>query len=495
MSGSAKANGHGLHYDGGGYEWDGFPSADWGPDFGPGADFHNGTSHAGINATMGEPVSPTHGLEFDNEIEIETATKYILKGILSPGDFIILFGPSGCGKSFLATFIAYMAALKRDVFGRKTKPTLTLYVALEGQAGFRRRMSLAAAEYGTAGKMVARLTLAVGLDKANGAKGIQIIVKACERLAALVGMPVGLIVIDTLNRAIPGDDENSAQDTSAFVSQCSKITNATGAAILVVHHCGKDAARGMRGSSALFAAADAVIQVDADKQIIIDKCKDGETGTLGSFRLVPKTIGIDDDGDKITSCVVEPLEGEAIRKTKAPAAKPTPTALRLLNLIHDAEKLDVPLVELRLKGLSEHRKPRVVRLSELREQAKAAQLSSDGIPDSERKAFARALDCLEKAGLIQRNADYCWTLNQQPNSGPYQPDKPDKAGQTPDMSGEQGPDRTGHHPLGVSRLSVVPALATPSFGGQLLCSLVEPIQGSEVAPAPLTPDQLADGFK
>ena len=105
-----------------------------------------------------------------------------------------------------------------------------------------------------------------------------------------------------------GDDENSAQDMAAFVGRASAIARETGACVLAIHHPGKDDARGMRGSSALFAACDAVIKIaeqdDSTRLVTLEKVKDGPLGGLFSYTLRQVDLGTDEDGDKITSCVV-----------------------------------------------------------------------------------------------------------------------------------------------------------------------------------------------
>jgi len=72
------------------------------------------------------------------------------------------------------------------------------------------------------------------------------------------GLHPGLIVIDTLARCFGGLNENSTQDMSKFVESCDSLRSDAfpGSTVLVVHHSGKDDARGARGSSALLGAVD-----------------------------------------------------------------------------------------------------------------------------------------------------------------------------------------------------------------------------------------------
>lgn len=68
---------------------------------------------------------------------------------------------------------------------------------------------------------------------------------------------------------------------AAFVGRLNAITRETGAAVPVVRHPGKDDARGMRGSTVLFAACDAVIKIAANgniRQVVTEKVKEGVVG-------------------------------------------------------------------------------------------------------------------------------------------------------------------------------------------------------------------------
>jgi len=79
----------------------------------------------------------------------------------------------------------------------------------------------------------------------------------------------------------------------------------------VVHHTGKDATRGLRGHSSLFAALDAAVEVTREgdrREWKVAKAKDGQDGAEHPFRLAVLDLGEDDEGEAVTSCVIAPDE-------------------------------------------------------------------------------------------------------------------------------------------------------------------------------------------
>src|SRR5262249_50505616 len=94
---------------------------------------------------------------------------------------------------------------------------------------------------------------------------------------------------------------------------------------LIVHHCGKDEARGMRGHTALLGALDAEIAIDTAQQggqaheriLRTGKVRDGDGDTdLFVFTLRSVELGIDSDGDPVRTCVVEAREDAELTKAR-----------------------------------------------------------------------------------------------------------------------------------------------------------------------------------
>jgi hypothetical protein len=129
-----------------------------------------------------------------------------------------------------------------------------------------------------------------------------------------------MVVVDTFAQVMAGSNENAGEDVGKALAHCRQIHKHTGATVVLIHHAGKDASKGARGWSGLRAAADAEIEVsrcDDDRVATITKMKDGQDGLEFGFKLHTVIIGLDEDDEDITSCVIEHVEGgarKAIRK-------------------------------------------------------------------------------------------------------------------------------------------------------------------------------------
>ena len=123
------------------------------------------------------------------------------------------------------------------------------------------------------------------------------------------------IVVDTLAQVTPGANENAGEDMGLVLANTRALGSATGAMMGVVHHAGKDLHRGSRGWSGIKAAADAEIEIirheNGQREIRISKMKDGDDGMSWGFKLETLEVGLDDDGEPITSCVA--IEAELPR--------------------------------------------------------------------------------------------------------------------------------------------------------------------------------------
>lgn len=89
---------------------------------------------------------------------------------------------------------------------------------------------------------------------------------------------------------------------------------------MLIHHSGKDVARGARGHSSLRAAVDTEIELTRDEIGLITaevtKQRAGPTGYKFAYSLRQIGLGRDQDGGPVTTCLVEPVNAHALDTPK-----------------------------------------------------------------------------------------------------------------------------------------------------------------------------------
>lgn len=228
---------------------------------------------------------------------------WLVRGVLPASGLASIYGASASGKSFLALDMSATIAEGAQWFGCRVTAAAVVYVALEGEHGFRQRVKAWEAHQGR--PMPSGLHFIMqpfALRSADDLADLSESIKA-------TGCAGGVLVIDTMNRAAADADENSSRDMGEIIEAAKRLQTELSGVVLLVHHTGKDATKGLRGHSSLFAALDAAIEVsrtDERREWRIAKSKDDSDGDSHAFRLVQVEIGTDEYGDPITSCAVEP---------------------------------------------------------------------------------------------------------------------------------------------------------------------------------------------
>lgn len=269
----------------------------------------------------GTTPAPRHKPRFQllspAELQALPPLAWRVRGVLPAVGVAALFGPSASGKSFLGFDLAAHIADGREWFGHRVTAAPVVYVALEGEAGFKLRAQ--AWEHSQGLKLPSGLRLVLQGFKLTG----DVPELAADILAGVGAGPV--VFIDTLNRAAPTLDENSSRDMGEILEGAKELQRLTAGLVVLVHHTGKDAARGLRGHSSLFAALDAAIEVfrDGDSRgWKIAKSKDGADGDSHSFCLDVVQLAVDSDGEPLSSCAVRQLQGKSRQeKVKRPQGK------------------------------------------------------------------------------------------------------------------------------------------------------------------------------
>lgn len=261
-------------------------------------------------------------LEWFDDVEPQLSDAYLIKGVIGAGAMSVVYGPSNSGKTFFALDLAFHVAIGAEWRGLRVSQAAVLYLAAEGGRGVANRIAALRASHGALDVPMALRR--AGLDLLHDEADLQHVYNLTKEVKDRApGLPL-LIVIDTLSRIMAGGDENSAADMTALIRNIDAIRASTGAHIMLVHHTGKDTARGARGHSSLRAATDTEIEVGQageegaeTRAAMVTKQRDYQGGECFAFTLKSVSLGRDQDGDEVTSCVVVEQDGEEYRAAKA----------------------------------------------------------------------------------------------------------------------------------------------------------------------------------
>ena len=94
------------------------------------------------------------------------------------------------------------------------------------------------------------------------------------------------------------------------IGKLKKLSSELNCLVLIVHHSGKIQGSGMRGHSSLLGAVDCAIEISSNgstKKWNIAKSKNGANDIERQFHLEPIPLGMDEDGNPISSAVVTPV--------------------------------------------------------------------------------------------------------------------------------------------------------------------------------------------
>ena len=255
---------------------------------------------------------------------------WVIKDVLPQAELVVMYGASGSGKSFLALDMAAAIARGVEWRGKRVRQGRVAYIAAEGGGGFRKRLKA----YGQHNEIdLASLELGVIHAAPNmmEAKDAADVVKAIKAWGG-----ADIVIVDTFAQVMPGANENAGEDVGKALTHCKRIHELTGAMIILIHHAGKDASKGARGWSGLRAAADAELEVVREatgRSLRLTKSKDGEDGMAWGFDLEIIAVGVDEDLDPITSCVV--IEAQMPVPGAGPARKLGPVEVIVNTVIQE----------------------------------------------------------------------------------------------------------------------------------------------------------------
>ncbi len=254
----------------------------------------------------------------DDEAWPTTEGLYLVDHLLMQKSFSMMIGESNVGKTFIALDLAYHIVCGKPWRGFKVKPFSVLYIATEGTQGIRNRIvgvKRHYPEYETGPNYIYVIYQSVDFYTNNN--HLKEIKKFMLEIEERDSCRFGMVIVDTLSRALAGGNENSPDDIGKVIARFDHLRDAMNVHVMLVHHKGKDMSRGGRGHSKLGCDIDTVIDivgVTGDTGVIqLPKQKDDMKISALGFKRITKEIGKrEEDGEPITTCAIDECKVTAI---------------------------------------------------------------------------------------------------------------------------------------------------------------------------------------
>lgn len=267
-----------------------------------------------VGAITGNTVSPAQAKPtlpffwFD-EAQPNLEANDFIEDMLTSGSMSVIYGPSNCGKTFFVLDMALHVAWGQEWRGHAVDRGAVVYLSLEGAQGVRNRIAAFRKHHELKDERLPFVAMPKPVNLLDDAADVAAVIQLVEHVAGATGLPVRMVIIDTLSRAMAGGNENSPEDMTALIGNCDRIRDATGSHVCIIHHSGKEEARGARGHSSLRAATDTEIEIKRDPEVTLSrvrvtKQRDLEAADPFNFTLKGVPLGTNRRGKDVTSCIV-----------------------------------------------------------------------------------------------------------------------------------------------------------------------------------------------
>ncbi len=258
---------------------------------------------------MVSKLKAVFGSDLPEEYE---APDEVVQGLIVAKAQTVIYGDSNSGKTFLALSLAYAVSEGCACYSRMTDGGLVIYLATEAPGSIRARMQ-ALKKYHKA-KLERLVMVPVPLNFHSNIGDATDVIRLVEQISRAKNLPVRMIIADTLARMSAGANENSGEDMGPVMDRFSMVAEHTGAAMVIIHHSGKDQARGSRGWSGIRAHINTEIEVEESDGVRFAKVtKQRELASKGeeiAFELQVVQMGVSKFGIEVTTCVAVPSSGE-----------------------------------------------------------------------------------------------------------------------------------------------------------------------------------------
>lgn len=217
--------------------------------------------------------------------------RWLIKPIIPETGLVMIYGASGSYKSFFALDMALDLSHQHSV----------IYVAAEGESGYKRRVSAWRKHRNCPGGAIRFCMGAVNMFDGDELLYFQ---------ESISKYSPKLVIVDTLQMCIGAANENDGRDMKRIVDGCKALGRDLGCAVVLVHHTNKEGVY-ERGWGGLRNSADTLIKLNREDEIVRVSCE--KTKDEAPFRAyylapLPVQLGLDDDGEPVQSLVLVPSD-------------------------------------------------------------------------------------------------------------------------------------------------------------------------------------------
>ena len=324
------------------------------------------------------------------------ANNYIVKGLIDRHVFVEIHSDRSAGKTAILVDLLLHVAAGIEYRERRVVQQPVVYVALEGHKGISNRLFAAKQQLGIIDAPFGLVRATRDFRAPETAKKVA---EIAQRLMNTFGGDCPVIAIDTFTAALgAGSSDCDPKDVTKFIANIQQHLLAT-CTVIIAHHFGKDSSRGGRGWSGLGAALDFELEIDRDgdlRTMRVTKSSDGsDRQPAFCYNFAGREIGIDEDGDPVTTVVVEHLADQTEPRR---GKRHSPKARAALNVLWE-------MIKDRIRSFPLPDQPglRCVLLADW----EAACIAAGGISKSHEKRDRRKQFRIAKAELEAANSIVC----------------------------------------------------------------------------------------
>lgn len=240
---------------------------------------------------------------------------WLIRDWIPQGESLIqLYATAGTGKSFLCLdWLLSIACGMPEWFGHKVREGRVCYIFGEGERGLSKRIAYWIQEHGGADQLESKLdrNFLYNIARMPKIDDFSQLTQLMEQLEVEEFNP-DLIVLDTLNRAMSGD-ENSTKDGTDFITACDKLKEKYNCGILLIHHKGWNKEHS-RGTTTIPASVDMDFELESKGDGVLElsqtKNKDFEIQLPEYMKLVGGEIDgwFDEDHEPVKSAVLVKID-------------------------------------------------------------------------------------------------------------------------------------------------------------------------------------------